>query len=104
MKGKHLRQEEMGTVGAYYSGPSEGQDRAPQAQNIEHHIRKIRNCPLRQGAFLVYLKNPDIGVYSTVSASSHESYCAWINLALPVLVLRDCSCRLQSAFRKTKGT
>lgn len=36
----------MGTADASYRGCSEGQDRAPQAQDMEHHTGKIRNTPL----------------------------------------------------------
>lgn len=40
------RGQEMGTADASYGGCSEGQDRAPQAQEVEQHTGKIRKAPL----------------------------------------------------------
>lgn len=38
--------QEMGIADASYGGCSEGQDRAPQAQEVEQHTGKIRKAPL----------------------------------------------------------
>lgn len=57
----------MGTADASYRGCSERQDRAPQAQDMEHHTGKIRNT-------FLCMRSTNIHMYSTLSARSHQGF------------------------------